>query len=399
MGRAGERRRVAAAPLAAAVALLLPLPVRAQPAAVGFVPRFAAGCAGDGVPLGLVEPSTLLAAEWVAAAGADARLSRNDAADADTHFAFRAVRVALCGRVPTRHGTLLYQLGYEPWSVVERATPDHASWGRLLAAELGFRPWRWLTVAVGVRKLVFAFGHDEPEQLLALPVRPAIAVSLAPDRRLGASLDADLGTILVTLGVYEGARDLAPTGDGGVLVVGHLTAEPIGPVGPTVSTLGDPPAWRRRPRVALDASALIEYVAGQTGYALGAALPFKWGPVGAAVEYLFGSNTVEQGPAGGPRRDRQGVWAQTAVMLWRPHVELEARYEWLSESSVLLAEIGSGVDRRAFVPSQHWQAITVGATGYAVGATLKLQLAYTHKFSLVPNYDDDVALLVLTAAY
>jgi hypothetical protein len=106
--------------------------------------------------------------------------------------------------------------------------------------------------------------------------------------------------------------------------------------------------------------------------------------VGAVVEYLFGSNTVEEGPAGGPRLDRQGVWAEAAVMLWRPHLELDARYQWFDEPPTA---------------RQRWQALTVGATAYALGATLKLQFAYSHKFHLVPIYEDDVALLVLTAAY
>src|SRR5262249_49731103 len=138
------------------------------------------------------------------------------------------------------------------------------------------------------------------------------------------------------------------------------------------------------PRFALDLSLLVDYIGGQSGWALGAAVPFKWGPLGAVVEYLRADTMPEEGPVTAPRRSRQGVWAALALLVWRPHLELEARYEWPADPRLAGHQL---------------HAATVGATAYLFRGILRLQVAYTRKVHAAGDYEDDVALLGATAAY
>ena len=265
-------------------------------------------------------------------------------------------------------------------------SPDARAWGRFAAAEIGFAPWRWLTISVGIRKVLFSYGHDEPLQLWALPIEPYVAQSIAPDRRAGITLDDDFGVAHVVLGVYEGNRDLTITADGGMLITARLVAEPIGPVGNTITTLGDPPFWRNKLRFAVNASILYEYTQGVSHFALGADGAMHWGPIGMAGEYLYASDTTVETPVRllpRPALGRQGLWAAVAAMVWRPWIEVSARYDWLDDPSQA---------------GQQFQAFTLGANVYAYRQFFKVQALYTHKFhyGLMPDrpeIDDDLFLL------
>lgn len=356
-------------------------------------------CAGDGLPPPAIArgegrlPWTLqlsaLASGWAAAyTGRDVRISDLDAVDGSGLFLGRA-RLGVCGALGTARGRLWWNVAYEPYALDEAAQPDARAWGRLAAAEIGFAPWRWLSLSVGIRKVAFSFGHDEPEELLALPVRPYISQSVAPDRRAGITLDDDFGVAHIVLGVYQGARDLTISPDGGMLIAARLVAEPIGPVGGTLTTLGDPAFWRRRPRVAVNASILYEYANGVSHYALGADGALHWGPLGLAGEYIYASNTRVEAPLRAlprPQLSRMGLWLAAAVMLWRPWVEVAARYDWLDSPSQ---------------PGQRFHAISAGLDVYAWRQYLRVQAQYTHKLhadlpAAAPAVDDDLFLLTGT---
>jgi hypothetical protein len=338
-------------------------------------------CAGDGrasAPLqlsGLVEG---LATAW---AGDAANLRNPDASDG-AGVTLGAARIMMCGRWDTRRGRVWYHLGWEPWNVVERATPAAQPWGKLLAAEVGWWPWSWLGFYFGVRKLELLYGHDEPEEALTLPFRPFITTSTAPDRRWGLTIDDDFGVAHITIGLYEGAQDLVPSLDSGLLITVRLRAEPIGPVGYTLSTIYDAPDWRKRFRFGVNASVLLEYTAQYSGYVLAADVPLKWGPLGIGAEYVYAVSTREEGPitAPAPVWSRQGAWAGFALMMWRPWLELAARYDWMHQPRD---------------PLRQFNALTVGLNGYAWKTRAKLQLAYSHKFD---GIKDDSLLVMVTLA-
>jgi len=358
-----------------------------------------ASCAGDGLPpnpraheggrlkLPWSVQVSALAQGWGAAfAGRDVRQTDLDAVDGAGLY-LGAARLGACGMLQTPSGPLSWTLVYEPYSLDESAHPDHRAWGRIAAAELGFAPWRWLTISAGIRKVAFSYGHDEPLELRELPVTPYISQSVAPDRRAGITLDDDFGAAHVVLGVYQGARDLRITTDGGMLIAARLVAEPIGPVGNVVSTRGDPEYWRGKPRFAVNASILYQYANGASNYALAADGALHWGPVGMAGEYVFASHTTVEAPVRllpFPAPSREGMWIEAAVMLWRPWIEVSARYDWLDNP----AQAG-----------QQFHAVTAGLDLYG-RKLLKLQALYTHKFHYgamsagAPPIDDDVFLLV-----
>lgn len=350
------------------VAMLLGSPVRAEPL-----------CAGDGSPydwetgrpvVGVVAVSTLLNARVFPYRGAELALRRGDPGDAGTTLSPGTARVAVCGRLQLRRGELRYHLAYAPYDVSEAAHADAAAYGRILAAEVGYPLWSWLALYGGIRKVAFSFGHDDPEQALALPLRPYLSNSLAPDRRLGLTIDNNWGPARVLVGLYEGARTFAAYPQSTVLMTTRGALEPIGPVGRSISTVADDSYWRRRARIAFNLSILLDWAPrGEVplGFALGGDIPFKYGPFGLVVEYLYAHSAPFEDPSMPPglRADRQGLWAQAALMMLRPYLELEGRYEWFDVPT----------DER-----QRFHAMTVGLTGYVLHDRVKAQAAYGRKF-------------------
>lgn len=260
--------------------------------------------------------------------------------------------------------TLLWNAGYEAY----RGDGSVPSWGQPLAAYVGVQPFRWLTVYAGLKKVAFSFAHDEPEQTLELP-RPRFATQpYLPDRRLGLTLDLNFGTARLIAGAYANARWLDDLPQAALLIAGRALVEPLGPVGNRLSTVADEPLWRRRARFGLDLSFSYEWdwrhaVAG--AYAVGGDVPFKWGPLGFVAEVIYWSRSVKW----------LTVDAQLALMLWRPWLELEARWE-------LTWPVTATVSRP--------QSLTAGLTVYAWRSWAKIQLAYRHEFA--PRSGDSLTL-------
>jgi hypothetical protein len=385
------------ASLLALALLLAPAAAQAQIARGASVPiaEFWPSCAGDGGPPPAVPrvrgPArslqlSALALAWGAAyVGRDSRISDGDSVDTSGLYLGTA-RLGACGMVRAPYGWWSWNVVYEPYDLTESAQPDARKWGRMAAAELGFAPWRWITFSVGIRKVAFSYGHDEPLELLALPVRPYITTSVAPDRRAGITIDDDFGVAHIVIGVYQGARNLIITGAAGMLLTARLVAEPIGPVGNTLSTLRDPPLWRPRPRFAVNASVLYQYDASGSNFALGADGAGHWGPVGMAGEYIYASGTSVEGPVRllpRPQPNRQGLWLGAAVMLWRPWLEVSGRYDWMSDPGQA---------------GQIFHAATAGLNVYAYKQYLRILAQYTHKFHYqllptVPDIHDDLFLI------
>lgn len=348
------------------------------------------GCAGDGdASTHPFTSSWLISAFALPYAGVDLSRSAGDPGDAAVRLGAGSARLGACGRLRLGKSALIYSLAYEPYGAEESARVDSSRWGRILAAEAGFPIVRWLTLHGGVRKVAFSYGHDESEQSLALPVRPFLSNSLAPDRRLGVTLDDNWGPSRVLVGIYESARTFAEFPSSDILVVARGVMEPIGPVGRSISTVNDDPYWIPRFRVAINISTLLQWDPrpnASLGYAIGGDLPIKFGPLGLVVEYLYAKNTgIEDTTAPpGARADRQGLWAQAALMLLRPYVELEGRYEWFDLPS----------DEK-----QQFHALTGGLTAYVQGGLLKLQAAYGHRFHYAgPTVQDDYLLLEMQTA-
>ena len=364
--------------------LLQESPARAEPV-----------CAGDGglyewengePVVGTVAVSALLNARVFPYRGAELALRRGDPADAGTSLVTGTARVAVCGRLALRRGELRYHLAYAPYDVSEAAHADAEPFGHILAAEIGYPLWRWMTIYGGIRKVAFSFGHDDPEQSLALPLRPYLSNSLAPDRRLGLTVDNNWGPARIILGLYESARTFAAYPQSDVLVTARGAIEPIGPVGRSISTLNDGVYWRGRARIALNLSILLDWAPrgdAPLGLVVGGDIPFKYGPFGFVVEYLYARSAPFEDPSMPPglRADRQGIWAQAALMVLRPYLELEGRYEWFDVPT----------DER-----QRFHALTAGLTGYVLQDRVKVQAAYGRKFHYAgPAVRDDYLLLLL----
>lgn len=81
------------------------------------------------------------------------------------------------------------------------------------------------------------------------------------------------------------------------------------------------------------------------------------------------------------RADRQGIWAQAALMVLRPYLELEGRYEWFDVPT----------DER-----QRFHALTLGLSGYVFHDRVKAQAACGRKLHYAgAMLRDDYLLLLL----
>jgi hypothetical protein len=382
--RRAARQALAALSFAAALAFAPTARAHDQPVS---------GCAGDGAPPGSGWPrdylslTGLISGQGLVWAGQDLSVFSGDPVDGDG-FQLRLLRFGVCGRFGVKLGTLSYDVVYQPWSEYDRRRIDHDAWGSFAALEVGWQPLRWLGVHAGIRKVWFDFATDEPEQQRELPVLPTVTLGVAPDRRLGLTGDLDFGTLRLVGGVYASARQLQDIGDGGILVAVRALVEPIGPVGLALSTLDDTPFWRRRARIGINAAILYQWTPIGTGIAFEADAPFKLGPLGFVLEYVYSSTMPEQWPAfvPPPQTSRMGLFAQAALMLWRPWLELELRYEWGTRS--ILED-----------PRGSFHAFTGGLTVYAWRTYVKLQAVASHRIHYEGTRpDDDVGLLTLTLA-
>jgi hypothetical protein len=351
------------------------------------------GCAGDGAPGNSTWPRRALSLTGLASgqvlnhAGRDLNVYLGDPVDG-SGFQARLVRAGLCGLVKVPLGTITYELVWEPWAELERRRLDAYAWGRFSAAEFGWQPLRWLGVYAGIRKVLLDFATDEPEQARELPFLPSVTAGVAPDRRLGLTVDLDFGTVRLVGGGYESARQLSDIPSGGILAAVRAVIEPIGPVGPALSTVDDAPYWRKRARIGINLSVLYEWTPNHQGWMFGGDAPFKWGPLGFVVEYVYASTLTAQQPSipVGAVGSRQGLFAQAALMVLRPWIELEGRYEWQSRPVVE-------------DPRGTFNALTGGLTVYGWRTWVKAQLVYSHRFHYAGiGADDDVGLMVLTVA-
>jgi hypothetical protein len=351
------------------------------------------GCAGDGAPGNSTWPrkeislTGLVSGQVLNRAGRDLNVYLGDAYDG-SGFQARMIRAGLCGRIKVPLGSITYALVYEPWDQVESRRIDAYDWGRFTVAEFGWQPLRWLGAYVGIRKILFDFASSEPEQGRSLPLLPAVSRGTAPDRRLGATLDLDFGTVRLAGGAYESARQLGDIPNGGILAAVRAWIEPIGPVGTTLSTVDDDPFWRKRARVGINLSALYEWNPRNQGWGFEGDIPFKMGPLGFVLEYVYGGGMTAVDPSYPltAHNNRQGLFAQAAVMVLRPWIELEGRYEWQTRP---ITEDPRGT----------FHGLTAGLTLYGWKTWVKGQLAYSHRFHYAGvGADDDIALMVLTLA-
>jgi hypothetical protein len=342
-------RRRARAQVVTALALLL---------SAAYARADEIGCAGDGDP-----PDAYIFPSGLAAIDIDLYPKAS--------FRLHTARVALCGRAKLKRVTLLWSAGYEPFDADQRALPNAPAWGRLLDTYLGVKPFSWLTVYAGIRKLALGFAHDEPLQTRELPFR-AQSEAVIPDRQLGLTLDIDFGSARLVAGAYESAPSLDTLSSAGLMIAARALIEPLGPVGNRLSTVADAPVWRKRSRFGLNVSFLYiydwrNYPNGYdgNGYAIGGDVPFKWGPLGLVVEALWWSVSNR----GTPYLFADG---QFALMLWRPYLELSARWDLYAGSTVVA----------------NWrQDVSAGLTAYAWRSWVKIQLAYRRTFLFHANAD------------
>jgi hypothetical protein len=369
--------------LALCISLCVPLFICATPGDAGAeVP-----CAGEGPPIlegehGYLPPSmkaavptalvTLAGLPWQ---GREASAASGDPV-AGGRVRLERARLGLCGHFEK----LAYRLVYEPWDAAERGRADARSWGRFTDAQVAWAPRSWLVVAVGLGKVPSGRGREQPIGALAVPVLPGLTTALAPDRRLGVMVDAEVGVGRLAVGIYDATRNFNFDGFEGLLLVGRLELPLLGPV--SRRNWPEAGAWTDRKRVIFGGTGQYRLSrGGGTGYLVGGDAGFAWRRVYVGAEVLYARRWPSERDPTKVLPRAIGGWAEAVVQIWRPYLMVALRGEYLDGN---LDPVGGFV------------GLTPAVTLALPGPLVQLQAMYSHKFHFAGRRADDVALITVT---
>lgn len=246
-------------------------------------------------------------------------------------------------------------------------SPEGESPVRVLDAKVRWERHDWAVPGAGLRKVPVSRSSLAPSHDLALPER-AFAVEsserggLVPARRLGATVEADLGMVGYQAGFFRGAEGHSADDGEGWLAAARLDLFPIGPVGPNESALERGDAWFDWPRVAVGGSAAYQQRDQADRWVGEADLTFRYRGLSLAGEVLSGRAAVGDAPA----RDLLGAFGQTGFFVIQDLVEIAARYDWTDAGT---------------------RAATGGASVFLWNGRIKLQASHTHGDT--PRGDDE----------
>jgi hypothetical protein len=167
-------------------------------------------------------------------------------------------------------------------------------------------------------------SHDLALPERALAVEPSERGGLVPSRRLGATVEADLGMVGYQLGFFRGAQDHSSDEGEGWLAAARVDLFPIGPIPTGESALRRGDEWFDWPRFAVGGSAAIQdrEAADRSVTAIDAR--FRYRGLVVAAEFLTGRVAVGEEPA----RDLIAAYGQAGFFVVQDVLEIAARYDW-----------------------------------------------------------------------
>jgi len=223
-------------------------------------------------------------------------------------------------------------------------------------AYVSFAPHKAFVLCAGSLRVPIGLSRQIDEGDLRLPERARIITRATPDFRMGAGASGDLGILQYALGAYSASPSFgAGFRDGGTLLVLHLNAETVGPLGlaPQLRRSTDP--WYRWWRFSVGLSAFYATLPGANETGLGGDGQFQWARLLVTGEVLW-THTTDL--------DRVGFTVEPGVFVVADRLELVARAEWMND------------DVGPTTPADAW-GTALGATFYSAGRRFRLQAAYT----------------------
>jgi len=228
---------------------------------------------------------------------------------------------------------------------------------RVLDAKLRWDRHDWAVLGAGLGKVPFSHSNLTRSHDLQLPERPFAVQSserggLVPDRRLGATFEADLGMVGYQAGFFRGAEGHSADEGEGYLAAARLELFPIGPLGAGESALdrGDP--WFEWPRLMVGGSVVFQDREQVDRWAAEGDLWFKFLGLSLGGEVLGGRAAVAD-----EARDLLAAYGQAGFFVVPDLVEIAVRYDWTD----------AGV-----------RATTGGASVFLWRGRLKIQASHTH---------------------
>jgi hypothetical protein len=273
--------------------------------------------------------------------------------DSDESFAVRRARAGADGHL-TDDVTLetLVQIA----DSVE--SPPGDSPVRLLDAKLRWEALDCALPGAGLGKVPVSRSNLARSHELALPERAYAVESserggLVPSRRLGATVEADLGMVAYEVGFFRGAEGHATDSGEGRLAAARADVFPIGRIPHGESALERGDDWYDWPRVAVGGSAAFHDREAADRWVAATDLRIRYRGFALLAELLHGRVALGDGPA----EDRTTAYGQAGLLLIRDRLEVAVRYDWTDD----------GV-----------RAATGGTNLFLWGDHVKLQASHTH---------------------
>ena len=244
-----------------------------------------------------------------------------------------------------------------------------ASGNTLSAANILYKPFPQLNIAVGIAPMPFLRGAMTSSAKLQMIERSMTATLLTPGSQLGSAIlgRALKGRLEYAVGVFNGSSGYFTRGDvgKGLLYAARVQLAPLGPV-----DMGESDYNYSRFGFAIGVDYYYNHDSSVQTHAVSSDLAIKWRGFSFIGEIGFDQRRPEDSPTVSttlPTKTRRlGFYVQTGYFIVRKILELALRYEWLDDQM----DISDAGDL--------W-FLTGGLNLFLLDGYLKIQLNYVHK--------------------
>jgi hypothetical protein len=310
-------------------------------------------------------------------AGDGSAISNYDPADTEG-FRIRRARFGLAGTI-FRHVGYLIAVDLKD-TVVAALGGDHGS--ELLDAKIEWTRFSFAHLALGVTKVPFSGFALQSSSRLTMIERPLMTRLLAPEYRVGVTVEGKLSTLRYAAGLYNGSEGITS---------GNRMSGLAGAVRLEWSPLAAP---KRFVPHALDLTVggayMIDNQAAVLVHRVSGTLDARFRRVRLFGELNWARSTPHDAPAGAPDAGavaRLGIAGELSAFVFREIFQLAARYEYFKDN-VELPTFGKQ------------QLISAGVNTYFYRDNLKLQVNYVRRDELEgPEVQNDIAFAQLQAMF
>jgi hypothetical protein len=313
--------------------------------------------------------------------GTQASIQSQDPADSEG-FRIRRARFGLGG---TLTKSLSFYLSVDLRDTVLAAVGgDQGS--EILDAQIVWSPLEALQVSVGVDKVPLSSFVLRSAARLDIIEQPVSVTLLSPSRRVGVSVSGRVptgrfGALRYAVGLYNGSEGITSGNRlAGLAGIGRVSYDLFEPAGLVPQKFG----------LTLGAAYMYDKGPSLAAHRVGGSLEIHGWRTSLSTELLYERSAPDERPTSVPNAGEATRWgfvSQLTVFLWKPYLQIAARYEYFSDNQDL-PTLG------------RQQLLTGGLNCYLLGQNLKLQVNYIRRMELEgPDVANDIFFAQLQAMF